>query len=253
MARPDIWNFLRLHSINRSLQLLETPETPDSLQILDLVTLNSGQRRGLRQRVKRTQGTVQLLIHPYFAEDDPEITSPESPYTLGRDAYIRRCLQQKKPLVIFEQHCDMPFLPSRLQQYNIGIIYTVPTKDKQAVLYGTPDTEKRVINALKDAGTKRVEVGGRFLTFDAPTHKEIDYCDAFIDAARHKPHARQWSQYSLLPGNCVGGAVRWLIGSFDVSFSGISEPETAPTNMSSEHFFNVATLFRDVDPNKKWT
>lgn len=252
MPRPDVFQLLRARCIEKSHPpVQEFHEQPASLKLRDLTTLTNLQKDELQQSVRQNAGVVQLIVHPYFGEN-AESSRYGSIYVDERDVYLRECFAKGLPLIIFEEESELPYLPNRMDGL-LGTAYTVSTLPTQSYPV-THEALKTTLQTLKQVGTKHIEIGGRFLTFSKPSPEEKPFVDDFKKAAKRRPHARQLAKSPLLPGDCVGGAVRWLVGSFDVSFSGISEPETGLTDSDTydTDFPVFGDLFTKYDPNKSW-
>lgn len=206
--------------------------------IVDLMRMNRHQERQLRRQVRKASGHVEVLIHPFFEEDNPDAWFPASDaYKSRRDLLIDRCLATGQPLVILEEEEKVAMLLTRLQNKSQGTVYLTPTLEEQStpsykgarvheLLPGRDlDPWGNLLGILEKAGTKHVSIGGRYLILEGVTEQTREmHRHLRDDLAVRKPSASEWLARGFITKGCVGGSVYPFLTFFDVSLSDVSSP-----------------------------
>lgn len=217
-------------------------EASEPFKIVDLLKIDKTELEKLRRKVKRNKGKVEILVHPFYDENNPECAFPSTDeYKRVRNEFIDRAIEENVPLVIFEQDSDYNLLVDRIGN-SAGTLYVVRTLDGEP----TPKTEEhkqflmgrarlnaefraweRVNRVLRAAGIKKANIGGRYMILK-PSRDDEDHEDQFnrfTKAAKGKKNAKVWLDEKLYPDACPGIVVfKLLQQGIDVSLSYISSP-----------------------------
>lgn len=221
----------------------ESFEAQKALKILNVLQLTPQEDCVLKERIARYAGNVNILVHPYFLEDEPvSQRGPTSTYLRERDTLIQASLNSlNTPLIIFEESRRLPFLRDRLsnQQGTLYVIQTHREKPTPNIPYLEikPHDDKiawsLLKGALQDLGVRSINIGGRYLFFAALEDSEgIPDIDSSNELRRlkeiaiGKTNALLWLNMGILPYGCAGSAAQQLLREgFDVSLSTISSPD----------------------------
>lgn len=218
-------------------------ERPSSLHIKDIFCLTEQETDTLRERINSSDGKINILVHPFFHEDDPvSKRGPSEAYLANRNEAIRRSFETNtQPLIVFEEAHNLPSLQTKLQGEQ-GSLLIVPTHPEQPVPHLSKESDEphedniawaRLKDLFDNLGVKSAEVGGRYLYFaglvDSEGIEDIDTSKRLSELkglASEKPNALEWLNKGLLPYGCAGTAAQKLIESgFDVSLSKVSSPD----------------------------
>lgn len=233
-------------------------DLPESLVSINLLAMDTASKSLLKAQVRRNSRTVNVLVHPYFREDEtngkyPFPLTPE--YTAARDSFIVNTVEEGKPLMIFEEAAKCATLAEQIAAKR-GIVYWVATcdgdatpalikEDPQFGLFMHYRTRMRleaeawdkVKVALSSVGIRRLNVGGRYMVLHEPT---TDPGQRFLDdlrkSAKGKKNTKEIIDRGLIPGACPGQLmIKMLHRGFDISLSEISSPTNTltPTDLTN--------------------
>jgi len=229
-------------------------------RIVYLDGLEGPELSGLRDKVRRNNGAIEILVHPYY-EDGKTTLAPSfelrESYKEERNEFIQRVLEKDIPLVIFEEEDSLKDLSEKIDS-NVGTVYVVPTLQKEA----TPSSIKRsheyhpvlmnsrvahglrfeawekVTEPLRKAGVKKAIVGGEYMLLVQPQgDNERILFDQFSSLAKGKKGAMELVSAGLFPSACPGQVANRLLGiGIDISISSISSPtnKIEPTKFTSK-------------------
>lgn len=187
------------------------------LGVVNLLETNPQELAEFERKVQKVNGKVQVLVHPYFNEDDPEFSFPPKlpGYKVRRDKFIRACLTHDVPIIIFEEESHYGLLPGRIGEIN-ATLYTVPTVNKEITPLGDMLAWARLLGILRRAKVTKISVGGQYLFFYDK--------DTIIVGERGIVNSE--AKLALTAG-CVGVLARSFRGqNFNVSLSPISSPRS---------------------------
>lgn len=154
----------------------------------------------LKKKAAASDGKVIVLVHPYY--------HPQA----GKEYFnrVERILLQKRtPVVIMEEHFEIPELRKRLRKMGAPRHVILPTGESTSAAFMRKAYEDKsyasVYAALKEAGAKKVFVGGMYSYKRFPTNSTVE------------AYEREWQkrddsnreQYSL--GGCAGHAYNRLV------------------------------------------
>lgn len=185
------------------------------LEIVNLLETHQQELVEFERKVQKANGKVQVLVHPYFNEEDPEFSFPPKlpGYKLRRDKFVQACLTHDIPIIIFEEESHYPLLPGRIGNLN-ATLYTVPTIDKEITPVGDTRAWDRLLGILRRAKVTKISVGGQYLFF----------YDKDTIIVSEKGIINSEAKLALTAG-CVGVLARSFRGqNFQVSLSPISSP-----------------------------
>lgn len=208
------------------------PSSAEILKIANLLETGGEELGEFAHKVGQRNGKIPILVHPFFAEDvaekHPFLLFRKRPgYKLGRDKFIKACLENAIPLIIFEQENEYTLLPERIKETH-GTLYTVITGERNHLPrelenQGVQEWDK-LIAILRLAHVKHIQVGGQYLIL-------LDSHSLFNANPRCVPESAsqifQWKtpdKLSMTTG-CVGALAKRLAReNFVVSLSPISSP-----------------------------
>ena len=215
-------------------------------ELVELLKATPAELLRFSTQVKVRKGQVPLLVHPFFTQPYPEgYTGYRIPvrdgYEEDRSRFLKGCLEEESPLVIFEQKPDYHLLTGRIGEVNKpSVIYTVVTHPEDAKpLYGNPFDDPNIGwytlgKIMQTAGVKHLSVGGQYMRL-----KKVESLDErglpklnrmYVPALKEhlekeKLSVEDWIDYTA--EGCAGAAARYLaMCGFDVAISPISSPDT---------------------------
>lgn len=233
-------------------------DLPENLVTVSLLAIDSDLQNLLKAQVRRNSGTVNVLVHPYFREDETNGKYPfplTSEYVASRDLSIVNTVEEGQPLVIFEEAAKCATLADQIAAKK-GIVYWVATCEgdatpaliKEDSQYGPfihyrtrmrleAEAWDKVKVILSSVGTKHLNIGGRYMVLHEPT---TDHGQSFLTdlrkVAKGKRGARELFDRGLIPGACPGQVmIKMLHRGFDISLSDISSPTNTltPTDLTN--------------------
>ncbi len=139
-----------------------------SIRIVDLLQASAKDLKEFSERVGK-DGTIDVLVHPFFREDEP-ITErgPTSEYLYDANVFIKKRLNSDtRALVIFEEYNKLSKLELKMGNSE-GTLYVIQTR--AATHHPVIESDDKVgwsrINKLfQSLGIKHVTVGGRYLYY----------------------------------------------------------------------------------------
>lgn len=195
---------------------LERSEGP----IHDLFFLTEEQQKNLREKIRRNNGAVRIMIHPYYVQQkyltDKDIKKYFSPGRVGVvEEGFKRLLRTKTdvPIFLFEAYDQIDNTKSLISQ-NIrdgNEIYIVPTfSDDSLPYFGkrnnlTGEEWKEFAKIIKNLGVEKIIIGGMYLMVG----------EDMI--------SKKGSQFL---NGCVGVAINNLKGSFNIQVSSLTGPDS---------------------------
>lgn len=185
-----------------------------NIQLINLLRANRRHRRTLREMVEAKAGLLQVLVHPYYFEDRQQDEYKD--HEAARDRFIRACVKNEIPLVIFESWPYLYHLQNRLPADVKGIVFVIPT------LLGPypahPHNMKSVIERFKNANVRRISVGGQSMWIwrrERKIYGEVD-----------KKISPRWEIENFDISGCPGGLAKDLAaGGITTVLSSISYPD----------------------------
>jgi len=184
--------------------------------------LRQEQERDLRRKIEENEGTLIVLVHPFYDDTIAEKGYPypaSSEYIQERDRLIATAITEEKPLVIFQ---DTPGeLEIKTGNLGPGTLYVVGGAYSHNLKFWA---SHHVGNILENLGVKNIIIGGRILMYDDSPEALMELSE-LRELGKGKPHAMEWLSEDRLPYGCpMWVAEGFLQRGFDVSFSPICSP-----------------------------
>lgn len=225
--------------------------------IIPLPTRNETDLKKLKNQLASGQD-LQVLVHPFFNEGSVYTGYlNQQYYRQSRDDFIRECLRNNSPLVLFEQIMDYKTLGSHIRHLGPGTLYAWPTpfanpvpldadihnrlkKEQTLLLYELPQHRETACwdmfgELLHQLMVQGLDVGGQCLFF----FKEEDLTKSSLrNLAKQlkipgngKIATKDKQNAALIPGNCVGTLAGELaVRGFDINLTPPSWPNDLWSN-----------------------
>lgn len=206
-------------------------EPREDLIVLSLETMPHQEMVSLTEKIRRSQGIVHILVHPFYTEGDLGVN-----YKKARDKLIRRVLKENFPLIVAEENLAVHLLPKRIREK--GVIYVIPTYPSDSKPLSMQDlapwwgnnelTRKaeltawaRIFAPLRAIGAKHFIVGGNRMDLIQPTAYDQSLFEEFLSEAENNAgNVMLMAKAGVFPVGCAGTVLRMAtILGFDASIS----------------------------------
>lgn len=213
-------------------------ELDNHLKILNLFSLDIAERNKLKKEIRKQNGSIDILVHPYWGEDSV-IPNLADQYSRNRHEFIKSALHNKKPLIIFETEDAFDERSRQLTElFSNGKLYMVPTDDisnpvtQRGLRALQQDWEagwKLTKVTLRNIGVENIRIGGKELKIARRSWSE--WPNRRFSTTEKQPKVRQMLKGNKIPGCCVGSAAIHLAKKgFDISFLPVTAPQVWENN-----------------------
>lgn len=194
---------------NRILGNSEAPHPLDSNSRLPLILLdlNGQAKEYLRQAILEQNGTVDILVHPFYYEEEAEDW-----YKSRLKSYLRNATSNRTPVIVFEEHSTTKKNLGR--KLGPGNFYVVPTRrgdpEPYPILGNYDDPWEHAAKILRELGVVNIRIGGRYMYL----RKDNNVND-------------KWKDRVVLHAGCVGRTIKELSDrGFNISELTVTSPAT---------------------------
>lgn len=220
----------------------------ENVRCIELIHAQSEEFSEFRDRLVPSNGTVSVLIHPFYSDvegtrltTDHRYVTPE--YIEKRDELLKERLSDNVPFLVFEPEKTYQQLSTHLSNYGEGKVYTVKTEWDKHMPIGGEESWGKIITILKDANINHIDLGGMFLlTYKSEIASYFDTGEVFREFVKNMPSlvekypkAAKWLKEDLAPIGCVGhAAIHFLNSGVDVSLSPVATPTSDGSHIHME-------------------
>jgi hypothetical protein len=217
---------------------------PRPYKIIELNTVSQEMLSDLKESIALNDGNVDVMIHPYYQAEAGQEAAPPSPeYKKMRDEFIVRSVENRKPLIIFEESKNFNLLSHRINAQK-GALYAVSTepsspcpafgddfRSRQEWPFPAENSWGAILNVFKYLEISNATIGGRYLEINKPKDNfHIQVLEKFKEFVlnKHMQHGKEIVESGMSLDGCVGNAIEYfLLGGIDVSISPISSPSNS--------------------------